>query len=90
MGCAVTRCRERAWARECATRQEMAMTHQQRQQDEVDQRESRLRAASFRCGRGMLYRGADRSMVLDRVRATVPGFAEERYETALSDAVAGL
>lgn len=89
-GSVVARRRERARAREHAARTGAPVTRQQRRQHEVDQREFRLRAASSYHGRELLYRGADRSTVLERVRAKVPGFAEERYEAALSDAVAQL
>ena len=89
-GNVVSRRRQRARAREHASSTGAPVTRQQRRQDKVDQREFRLRAASSYQGRELLYRGADRSTALERVRAKVPGFADERYEAALSDAVAQL
>lgn len=89
-GNVVARRRERVRAREHAASTGATVPRQQRRQDKVAQQESSLRAACSYQGRELLYRGADRSTVLERVRAKVPGLAEERYEAALSDAVAQL
>lgn len=90
IGYLIARRRERARARAQASRTGAPVTRQPRRQDEVAQRESGLRAASSYHARELLYRSHDRSTVLERIRAKVPGFAKERYEIALSEAVADL
>lgn len=89
-GHVVARRRERARAREQATSTGAPLTGEQRRQDIINQRESRLKDASSYLARELLYRGNDRPGLLKRLRTQVPGFTEERYETALSEAVADL
>ncbi|GGG44156.1 hypothetical protein GCM10011374_03100 [Kocuria dechangensis] len=55
-----------------------------------EERELRLHRASSRQGRELLAGGIDRATALDRLRAQAPGFDEDRYETALDEAVAQL